>query len=389
MSLSQTDAFIDVTSPMKIASPGVGRSEDHKILGIELLRFLSSVAVLVFHYQHFLFVGQFPVGLRVSDQPLFGILGLFYVNGFYGVEVFWCISGFIFFWKYGRQLAEGAVSGYLFFVLRVSRLYPLHFATLLVVAALQWVYFAGHGYYFIYQYNDLYHFVLQLFMASNWGLQLGDSFNGPIWIISIEVLVYTLFFLSLRYVSTSPLFLACIAAAGALVQVLKLSGHPFFNCVMFFYLGCLTAVLHRRSAGVPSARRRTILVALSWMVLMLVTSHFVTIKANYFLVLFVPPLILFCVMSIPSSGWAEKLLVPAGNMTYASYLLHVPLQLATVLVCAWAGIHIPFYNSLVLVSFLVVTLALSHLTYEYFEMPAQKWLRRLLSRRPAVATAGA
>ncbi len=389
MSLSQTDAFIDVTPPMKTASPGVGRSEDHKILGIELLRFLSSVAVLVFHYQHFLFVGQFPVGLRVSDQPLFGILGLFYVNGFYGVEVFWCISGFIFFWKYGRQLAEGVVSGYLFFVLRVSRLYPLHFATLLVVAALQWVYFAGHGYYFIYQYNDLYHFVLQLFMASNWGLQLGDSFNGPIWSISIEVLVYTLFFLSLRYVSNSPLFLGCIAAAGALVQVLKLSGHPFFNCVMFFYLGCLTAVLHRRTAGIPSARRRTSLVALSWMVLMLVTSHFVTIKANYFLVLFVPPLILLCVMSIPSSGWAEKLLVPAGNMTYASYLLHVPLQLATVLVCAWAGIHIPFYNSLVLVSFLVVTLVLSHLTYEYFEMPAQKWLRRLLSRRPAVAAAAA
>jgi peptidoglycan/LPS O-acetylase OafA/YrhL len=372
-----------VTSPMKAASPGIGRSEDHKILGIELLRFLSSVAVLVFHYQHFLFVGNFPVGLHVSQQPLFEVLGLFYVKGFYGVEVFWCISGFIFFWKYGRQLAAGAVSGYVFFVLRLSRLYPLHFATLLIVAALQWVYFGEHGTYFIYPYNDPYHFVLQLFMASNWGLQLGDSFNGPIWSISIEVLVYTLFFLSLRYVSNSPLFLACVAAAGALVQVLKLSGHPFFNCVMFFYLGCLTAVLHQRSADIPRARRWVNGVAVAWMILMLVASHLVTIKANYFLVLFVPPLILFCVMSIPSSGWVEKLLIPAGNMTYASYLLHVPLQFATVLVCAWAGIHIPFYNPLFLASFLVVTLVLSHWTYEYFEMPAQKWVRRLLSRRPA------
>jgi len=389
MALSQPDAFIDVTSSMKTASPGVRRSEDHKILGIELLRFLSSVAVLVFHYQHFLFVGNFPVDLRVSQQPLFSVLGLFYVNGFYGVEVFWCISGFIFFWKYGRQLAEGAVAGYVFFVLRVSRLYPLHFATLLVMAALQWVYFAGHGTYFIYPYNDAYHFVLQLFMASNWGLQLGDSFNGPIWSISIEVLVYTLFFLSLRYVSNSPLFLGAVAAAGALVQVLRLSGHPFFNCVMFFYLGCLTAVVHQRSAGIPSARRWTTILAVSWMVLILVGAHFITVKANYFLVLFVPPLILFCVLAIPSSGWVEKVLVPAGNMTYASYLLHVPLQLATVLVCAYAGIHIPFYNPVFLVCFLVVTLILSHWTYEYFEMPAQKWVRRLLSRRPAAAVAGA
>lgn len=378
-----TDAFIDVTSPIKSASPETVRREDHKILGIELLRFMSSVAVLVFHYQHFLFVGRSPVDFHLERQPLFGILSLFYVDGFYGVEVFWCISGFIFFWKYGRRLAEGAVSGYTFFVLRLSRLYPLHFATLLIVAALQWVYFRANGAYFVYPYNDPYHFVLQLFMASNWGLQLGDSFNGPIWSISIEVLVYTLFFLSLRYVSSSPLFLACLAAAGALVQLFKLSGHPFFNCVMFFYLGCLTAVVHQRFAGTARARRFANIICISWMVLVLAATHFLTVKANYFLVLFVPPLILFCVMAIPSPGWVERILVPAGNMTYASYLLHVPLQLATVLVCAWAGIGIPFYNSLFLISFLVVTLALSHWTYEYFEMPAQKWLRRLLSRRPA------
>ncbi|MFL6708392.1 MAG: hypothetical protein ACJ8HI_09315, partial [Massilia sp.] len=71
-----------------------------KILGLELVRFLCAFAVLVYHYQHFAYVGAHAEGLDRSTLPFYHYLRLFYECGFYGVQIFWCISGFIFFWKY-------------------------------------------------------------------------------------------------------------------------------------------------------------------------------------------------------------------------------------------------------------------------------------------------
>ena len=151
-----------------------------KLLGIELLRFASAVAVLIFHFQHFAFVGTVQPGFTRPDQPFYPLLKLFYEYGFYGVQVFWCISGFIFFWKYGKQIAGKSIGAHAFFILRLSRLYPLHFITLLFVAAAQAVYFHLMQSSYVYSYNDGYHFLLQLFMASNWGFQLGDSSAGEL-----------------------------------------------------------------------------------------------------------------------------------------------------------------------------------------------------------------
>lgn len=355
-----------------------GAAETSKILGIELLRFASALAVLVFHYQHFAFIGTTQQNFVASDQPLYPWLSLFYNQGFYGVEVFWCISGFIFFWKYGRAIADNHLGGFVFFVLRLSRLYPLHFATLLFMAAMQLVYFSMHGNYFVYHYNDPYHFALQLFMASNWGFQAGDSFNGPIWSISIEVIVYAVFFLLLRYLSGSAWLVATLALVAAAVQVLKVSAHPLFTCLMFFFLGCLTAIVYE-SANKRARARTWISVASVLAVLtLIVTSLFVAIKAKYFLIIFSPALIFLCVTHVPESRLASKILIPAGNVTYASYLLHVPIQIAVVSYCDYTHTAIPFFNPAFFLSFIGFTLLLSHWTYEWFEMPAQRVIRRKL-----------
>jgi peptidoglycan/LPS O-acetylase OafA/YrhL len=366
-----------------------GERPDSKLLGIELLRFLSSIAVLVFHYQHFKFVGGTQVDFVASQQPFYGFLSLFYQYGFYGVEVFWCISGFIFFWKYGEQIANAKITGSVFFVLRLSRLYPLHFVTLIFMAALQYVYFSQEGAYFVYPYNDVYHFVLQLGFASNWGFQAGDSFNGPIWSISIEVLVYALFFLSLRFISSRAIFIGMVALAAAAIQLLKISEHPVFPCIMYFYVGCLTAIVYRRAHD-PGAVKIAVTAGAAILVLgLVILQHYVQIKAKTFLVLFAPALIYLAVVYVPETRWTNRLLVPAGNMTYASYLLHVPIQIAVVVFCNYAGLHVPFYSAVFFLSFLVLTLLLSHVTYDFFEMPAQKLMRRTLMARGRTAAAPA
>ena len=356
---------------------------DEKIIGIELLRFASALAVLVFHYQHLAFVGtRLPPDFVREAQPFYPWLKLWYVNGFYGVQVFWCISGFIFYWKYGKSIAERGISAWRFSALRFSRLYPLHIVTLLFVAAMQVLYHASHGDTFIYSNNDPYHFILQLAMASNWS-QTSESFNGPIWSISVEVLVYAVFFVTLRYISGSALFLGAMALGAALVQITGLSVHPVYPCIMFFYLGCLTAWVYgrqaesqRRSAIATAGAAALAAVALLWMVL-----H--GMQPKTFLVLFTPALILLCVKLVPDIQAITRWLVPAGNMTYSSYLLHVPLQITAVTICAYAGWHMPFYSPACFLTFMAVTLFFSYWSYRLLEMPAQSRLRKLLLRSKA------
>jgi peptidoglycan/LPS O-acetylase OafA/YrhL len=362
--------------PSASSPPAAAASDDGKLIGIELLRFASAVAVLVYHFQHFAFVGSTQPPFIASDQPFYPALRLFYTYGFYGVQVFWCISGFIFFWKYGHVVSQRRLGGYKFFILRFSRLYPLHFATLLFVAAMQGVYFARNQAYFIYPTNDTVHFILQLFMASNWAPQSLESFNGPIWSISIEVLVYCVFFLSLRYISDSAVSVGAMFALSALILFSKISVHPVFSCLMFFYLGCLTAIVYSRVRDAPPYRAAASAAALAAIAAVIGLQFLFAVKPIYFLLILSPALIFLCVRHMPSTRLTSGALVVAGSMTYSSYLLHVPIQLTAATLATYLNWRIPVYSRTLFLSFLAGTLLLSFYCFKYFEMPAQTYLRR-------------
>jgi peptidoglycan/LPS O-acetylase OafA/YrhL len=83
----------------------------NKLLGLEVLRFLTAFAILVFHYRHFASVAHEPAGLVDDRLPLYRLLHVFYHLGPYAVWIFWCISGFIFFWKYRDAIADRSVGG--------------------------------------------------------------------------------------------------------------------------------------------------------------------------------------------------------------------------------------------------------------------------------------
>jgi peptidoglycan/LPS O-acetylase OafA/YrhL len=347
----------------------------NKLLGLEALRFVAAFAVLIWHYQHFSYLADVPVDLVRARLPLYGLLRPFYGAGEYGVWVFWCISGFIFFWKYRDAIFDRSVPGWTFFVFRFSRLYPLHLATLIAVAVLQSLYFRTNGYFFVYQNNDVRHFLLQLVMASKWGFESGDSFNGPIWSISVEVLVYVVFFLLLRFVTRSPLLNVVVVVA-----CLNFSG-LIFSCLAFFYAGGLAAIARR---AIATAASRAAIERMGWSVATLVPVSIVALGlqsqliAWLFLVTYTPVL-LFCLSGeIMLPAPAQRLLEAAGNMTYSSYLLHFPIQLLVALGFAIAGRALPVYDGAFFAFYVGVTLLASYFAYRWFEAPAQSLLRKRL-----------
>src|SRR3954464_15920706 len=117
-----------------------------RLTSIDALRGLASLAVVLWHWQHF-----FPPGSVPADHyPMFQLLWPLYQYGRWGVELFFTISGFIFFWLYAEPVAAGRVGGWTFAVLRFSRLHPLHVAALLFVAGVQYLHRSATGDDFIY-----------------------------------------------------------------------------------------------------------------------------------------------------------------------------------------------------------------------------------------------
>jgi peptidoglycan/LPS O-acetylase OafA/YrhL len=366
--------------------PGAATSgPSQKLLGLEIVRFVSAVAVLFWHYQNLWSTQYGKTGFVREAQPLYHYFSLFYQFGLYGVQVFWSISGYIFFWKYREAVSARRVSGKTFFLLRFSRLYPLHFATLVLVAALQMIYVRLRGSPFVYGNDDLYHFALQLIMASNWSLNAVSSFNGPIWSISIEVLVYVLFFVVLRYLGASLLYCAGIIIAAAAAYVL--SHHsPVFQCVVCFYVGGVTATL----AGAPAARKHgNFLRILSIAILIAVP---VAGKVfDLFQLKQVDQAVTIGYIAVLLYFMAEHCAVPAslspavqiaGNMTYSSYLIHYPVQLCIAIVCAAAGWSIPKESLVFFLAYMAAILLLAAIVFRYFEMPCQLFIRGKF-RRPA------
>lgn len=356
----------------------MARNNDSKLLGLEILRFVSAIAVLFWHYQHFAFVADQPLGFVTESQPLYAWFVVFYRYGFYGVQVFWSISGFIFFWKYRAAIADGAIGAGKFFVLRFSRLYPLHFATMVLVGLLQLAYFAQRGYYFVYQHNDLKHLILNLFLASHWGLQDGYSFNAPIWSISVEVLVYLLFFVVLRLLGRTAwvsvvVLLACALAKwhwGAAVL-------PVVEAVAYFYAGGLAAMAYDRCRPGWLAQRALLAVAVAAPAGLWSSNYPHDQAAPWFLLAYLPLLLFLLAREWPLLLRWQRPIEAAGNMTYSSYLIHFPIQLALALLCNWRGVPIPYHSVAFFALFMTASLLAAYILYRWFELPAQQRVRRL------------
>ena len=163
---------------------------------IDCFRTFAALAVVFHHYQHFYFFGgsknssSYLTSANISEQPFYQNLYYLYEVGASGVQFFWVISGFIFASVYFSR----KVTGKEFFISRFARLYPLHFLTLMVILCLQIISSLVYGFFQIYEFNDVTHFILNIFFMSSWGFESGASYNGPIWSVSVEILVYLVFF---------------------------------------------------------------------------------------------------------------------------------------------------------------------------------------------------
>ena len=356
-------------------------AKNYDLCGLHLLRFLLALSILIVHFPHFFS----PYGAAQPDRsalPFSPFLDPIYAYGGFAVEIFWMISGIIFYVFYMREVRDLRISFPVFLGFRLSKLYPVHFLTLLSVAILQYMYTSLHGSSFIYGNNDFIHFILNMMMINFWNAKFGLSFNGPFWSVSVEIFVYLVFFLFSRnglLNSTKNIFSIVILffifyALGIL--------SPFYECLLYFFGGVFLAKNINR-------------ITFNKFLLLILFCIFTYILRNYnpifqnilelkrmvdtiIKITFSIILIVFFIRTFDSvSNTIRSIFVLLGNITYSVYMIHISLQL--ILVLSFFDRGVVFFNTQIFfVLYIIFSLVLGFLVYHLFELPAQKFFRAFI-----------
>ncbi|KIC40590.1 hypothetical protein RA27_12495 [Ruegeria sp. ANG-R] len=347
---------------------------------IDGMRGAAALIIVIFHYHHFYLADHADRSSLpdTKDFPFANILQIFFDHGYWAVELFWIISGFVFAHVYLPRKATLRE----FVTARVARLYPLHAITLFYVATLQLASLFTLGHWQVYGNNDLRHFLLNLFMATNLTTQSrGLSFNGPIWSVSMELAAYAFFFIALTGIRRLPVLVPLMCSIvgfsmGAIGPGLPIVRLAIFTCAGYFFAGTVLYGLCARLdwkvvylLGLCAAACGTVII--SWDALNDVVR---AILISVSLILFLAA----CDLMLPSIGGHLRVL---GDISYSVYLVHVPLQITLLLAAdlflngsrafadsAWL---MPVYV------FLSIGLALA--AHRLIEKPVGSWMRSKLA----------
>ena len=391
------------------AGSGTAAVPPSRLYSLDALRGIAALSVVFWHWQHFFFRDGVVVPFDRSTQPFYRVLFLLYESGWIAVDLFFSLSGFVFFWLYASEVHDHRVGAWRFSVLRFSRLYPLHAVTLLLVIIGLAVFHHAGLTAFTYPANDARHFVLQLFLASNWGIERSPSFNAPVWSVSVEVLLYGIFYLVCRHVHRTLGAVATLIALGFWLSCFTqfgLQGRGVFS----FFLGGLSFVIYRELAWPPRAVWArvivTVLAAVGWG--WVVIGH---LHHPAFLFPFATPVswaelhsagpsalarhlprlavtgvvfpLTLIALALLETRWAGlgRRLAPLGDISYSSYLVHFPLQMLFYGVAVAMHREATFFRTdASLLLFMSALIGLSFASHHWLERPAQRALRaRLLA----------
>lgn len=393
-------------------------SSPRYFFSLDAIRGFAALIVVLCHWQFYFYKDQTlqTKPLEELGLPLFPYLSIFYHHAFFAVDLFFLLSGFIFFWFYSDKIADRKTPFNNFICYRLTRLYPVHVVTLISLVLIQYVMFSMNGHTFIIQNNDTYHFVLNLLVIHSWGFEKTpalNGFNGPSWSVSVELLLYLLFFLiAWKKLHRNKALLIGIVVAGAIIQYFySMIGQGIYS----FFLGGLTYYLYAWMTTRKNVRQVTTIVTITavllWVVViseyafsyirefsMLVmkkllagkdenfhTALFNLSRNTFFRTIISPVTILTLALTETTRGSLKiKWALVLGNASYALYLLHFPLMVTFFIMADILGLSREvFHSTLTLLTFYAVLIPLSILTHYYFELPVQELFRKRLLKKPA------
>ena len=349
----------------------------NRLKPLDTIRGVAAIIVALFsHYHHF------DHTMAPEAQPLYSVLGIFYENGWHMVDLFFVLSGVVFSYVYGKKISQERIDAREYAVFRFSRLYPLHFATLIFVSAM-FLYGVSRGMdVFVYTQSDIKYFIANVLFIQSGVTPWPWTFNGPAWSISCEIVAYVLFFVVMKYFFSKRVAISlALVVVGFFFRNLH-TGSFFVNMdigrlLMGFFLGLLIYEVLFYEKLKP------------WHYTMIVVGLLVGFVAgvyirptawSYTAVVFLYPALIIAAIKFELLNrlLSVRPLTFLGDISYSVYLLHFPVQLLLFTIAAQMGLKFPYTSPGFLLFYACFVVIVSVLSYEYFEKPVQSVLRKRL-----------
>jgi len=341
---------------------------------LNILRFIAAILIVIYHYGKETFPFTVEPFVRIPT------------GGNYLVSLFFVLSGFVIVYVYYPQAADG-INWKRFMVKRVSRFWPLYIVTILMILPFRWGVpphtFTG--------------LVLSLLMIQAWTPPYPVAFNGPSWAMSVFVFIYAVFPFVLSWMRRQGLAnhwlfnLPDPETLQALMPVIL--WNPLLQLNSFLIGAYAGMYYHERGMHNPVDQKRNLaqlaVGLLGWGVFVFIRGDLqrqTSLNLLYSNGL-IAPLYCWIIYSLArdrsriAAFLQRPWLVKLGDLSFSIYLLQSPLdtiykyfvqeRLEILLPYPWIG-QVHFYL------YALGLLAAAYFSRHWFEIPAQKFLRRKL-----------
>jgi peptidoglycan/LPS O-acetylase OafA/YrhL len=382
----------------KSSSLGVTSARGGRFLALDGLRGIAAVLVVFYHF-------RFPNHFTHR---------LFFENSYVAVDLFFILSGFVIYATYSHNIAD-MFSIQRFIGLRIFRIYPLHFAVLLIFVCLELAKlvvfrsdptmpvhmpFTGSN-----TYDAL---VANLFLLQGLPFMGRPTWNYPSWSISCEFVAYLLFAMA-AYTGafrSKVFFVVCLLLSISGYCTLAFVhntldvhnwGQGLVRCLAGFFFGVFIFEFVDGIRGKRLSVQRTSLVGgceVGVALALVLTMSFVSGTA----ILSIVPILIFAVAIFQlDRGPIAKLLASRpiqflGRISYSVYMVHMFILMA-LSIALKRIVGIPFTNDPVTqapafqigewagdaigLGTIVIVLACSVVTCIFIEEPARRYGRRM------------
>jgi peptidoglycan/LPS O-acetylase OafA/YrhL len=239
-----------------------------------------------------------------------------------------------------------------------------------------------------YSYNPIL-FLFNIPLLQNGWITTRFSYNGPAWSVSIEIMMYLLFFAIFYSTKNNKNYLIYSLLLICLGIIITFSGRniPFLNRqvargLMGFFLGCITGEVYDYCDN--NTKIGDIFIGICILSIILLTIFPVIfgygILRNWALIytfVFFPAIIIIVLkFGFISRILSVKPLLYLGELSYSIYLLHYPIQLIVKTLDEYFNLSINYSSNLFFSGFSIIVIIVSHFIHYYFEKPVQNYIRR-------------
>jgi len=342
--------------------------EKERIHNLDYLRGLAASGIMFFHYLSYT-LGEFHA------ENFFGRVGI------YGVSIFYILSGLTLYKVYYSENTSQPFNTRVFFVKRILRIYPL----MTIISLMSIWLFKGFD-------CTLYEFIINitgLFGFIDWDKGVATG----IWSIGNELVFYAFFPLLLLAAKRKGLWLHLMLLISlvlywyfAFVAIdLGDSASPMirrhymnpFNQIFLFAAGFGLGHFFKAKLSMLQASILVVIGTVSFYAYPVAGNRYLLITDwSRFVLTF--SCILITIAFYSYQGGLPKLIASilkwTGTISYSIYLLHPLVHHIVGLIRDNPALGIPHFPEMIRLPLSVaLTLALSHVSYYYFEMPISQW----------------